>query len=90
MTQEKNLIEIEKTILLETTSIGLRKYVVERSILERYSKTVNSKFGRIQVKVIKINEKEIIRPEYEVCKEIAEKQKIKLIDIYREIESLNI
>jgi uncharacterized protein (TIGR00299 family) protein len=90
LTQENNLSEVEKTILLETTTIGLRKYAVERRILERYSKTVNSKFGKIQVKVIKINEKEVIRPEYEVCKEIAEKQKIKIIDIYREIESLNL
>jgi len=81
---------IEKILFSETTTIGLRKYSVERKTLLRESKKIKCRFGELDVKVIELDGKKIIRPEYEVCKKIAEKNKISLRDVYREIENIDL
>ena len=89
LTDEKNIEKIENKIFAETTTIGIRKYIVKRRVLERENKKVKSKFGEIDVKLVKINGKKFIRPEYEQCKKIAKKLNISLQEVYREIERLN-
>lgn len=43
--------KIEKIVFAETTTIGIRKYPVMRSVLERISQRVETPFGTVRVKV---------------------------------------
>lgn len=73
-------IDICETIIFrETTTIGIRRQIQQRSILHREIETVNTKYGNIRVKVAK-KQGEIlnIQPEYEDCVIIARKDNIPL------------
>ena len=83
--KKKNLIKI---ILKETTSIGLRFYEAQRKTLHREIKSVNTKLGKINVKISKLG-KDILKitPEYRDCKKIAKKFDIPLFEVYKEVGS---
>ncbi len=75
-------------ILKETTSIGLRFYRAERNILQRKIKSINTKFGRVNVKVSELKKKRRkISVEYEDCKKIAKKFNIPLLEVMKTIVS---
>jgi len=63
---------IEYAILKYTTTIGLRKYPVDRTCMERKKIKVNTPFGEVEVKVSTY--KDIVRcqPEFESVKKLAE------------------
>ena len=72
-----------KTILSETSSIGVRYYEVKRKVLERKSVILKTKFGNMKAKEInRPNGKTEIVPEYEECKRIAKKNNISLRSVY--------
>jgi pyridinium-3,5-bisthiocarboxylic acid mononucleotide nickel chelatase len=75
-----------KIILRETSSIGLRYYETRRRVMQREIKTVETKFGKIRVKVSKMGT-EIIKaaPEYEDCRKIARQFNIPLIEVMKNI-----
>lgn len=75
-----------KTILRETTTIGIRFYPVNRMILERDIRLLDTEFGKVRVKVSKLGQ-EIFKfaPEYEDCKRIARKFKLPLIEVMERI-----
>lgn len=83
---EQNLQKIKDIIFSETTTLGVRIHKVNRIILKREIKEVNTKFGKIKVKIVKENNK-IIKtiPEYEDCKNIAKKYKIPLREVFGEV-----
>jgi len=82
--QEKKLANI---IFKETTTIGYRKYNVEKIFLNREIEEINTKWGNIKIKKVKQESTTKYYPEYEQCKKIALKNNIPLIDI---IESVNL
>jgi uncharacterized protein (TIGR00299 family) protein len=82
--------KIEKLLFENTSTIGIRKYPVTRTILPRSSETIKTKYGDLIVKVVEINGKKVYRPEYEECKKMAEKSKINIFKIYLIVENLNI
>src|SRR5690554_4851450 len=49
--QETDIRGIEEILFLETTTLGLRKYPVERSILDRKLMQIETKYGDITVKL---------------------------------------
>ena len=70
----------------ETTTLGIRKQVVERSFLERELIKVNTPFGKVVVKAALRDGKPFrIAPEYEICRKIAEDKKLPLADVYHAI-----
>jgi uncharacterized protein (TIGR00299 family) protein len=71
-----------KQILRETTSIGLRYYRAGRTTMDREMKTVDTKFGKINMKISRYgNEITKAKPEYEDCRKIASKRNIPLRDV---------
>ncbi|HDZ61539.1 MAG TPA: LarC family nickel insertion protein [Nitrospirae bacterium] len=82
--------ELIKTILKETTSIGVRFYKVQRKILQREIKAVKTKYGKIKVKVAR-DGNDILKssPEYEDCKKAAKKYKVPLLDVMESIVSID-
>ena len=85
--KEKDLAPIKKIIFEETTAIGLRCSKCKREILEREIKPINTAYGTIRVKSSRSDGKVLnIMPEYDDCKKAAQKHKIPLKQIYKEIE----
>jgi len=70
---ETKIAELEQIIFEETTTIGIRRIPVERSVLDRQIQKVMTPLGEAEVKVCQIVQKKKIYPEYEsvvkLCKE---------------------
>ena len=67
----------------ETSTLGIRKQIVERQSLSRTIETIETPYGSVRIKIAKINEKsKKISPEYEDCRRIAQKKGIPVIDVY--------
>jgi uncharacterized protein (DUF111 family) len=59
-------------IFEETTTIGVRFYPTQRRVLERDIVIVESEFGKVGVKVSRLNGKIVnFSPEYEDCRQAA-------------------
>jgi uncharacterized protein (TIGR00299 family) protein len=80
---------VEQILFQETTTIGIRKYQVKRSLLPRGTKTIKTSFGDIEVKYTTVNDVIHLHPEYETCREIARKYNLPLKEVYREIERIS-
>ena len=75
-------------IFAETTSLGVRFRRLERRKLPRKLITVETLFGPVRVKISEIdNEKRILSPEYEDCREIAARMGIPLRKVYGEAQA---
>ncbi len=63
-----------ESMLRETSAFGVRRTVVERRKLKREVKTVETKYGPVDVKFGFLNGEAVqIAPEYETCRALAEK-----------------
>ena len=78
--------EILKIIFKETTSIGVRKYKVEKIMLDRDFSKKKTVYGEVTLKN-SYYKGELIKskPEYEECKIIAKENSIPLKQVYEEI-----
>jgi hypothetical protein len=82
-TEKEKLI---KSILTETTSIGLRFYDVERKVLRREIKLIDTEFGKVRVKFSSLGDSILkATPEYEDCKKIAKKLNMPLAEVMEKI-----
>jgi uncharacterized protein (TIGR00299 family) protein len=83
--------KFENILFLESTTLGIRCYEVSKTILERKTETVETHFGKIDVKIAFLNGEEIkFKPEYEQCKEAAKKFNVPLKKVMDEVtETLN-
>jgi uncharacterized protein (TIGR00299 family) protein len=80
---------IEDIILTETSTIGLRKYPVRKSVLDRKTETVTTEYGDVRVKTAFYKGKKIkSKPEHDDCKKIAQDNNIALSDVYALVENL--
>ncbi|MBI2657396.1 nickel pincer cofactor biosynthesis protein LarC [Candidatus Woesearchaeota archaeon] len=85
----KNTDKLCNIIFDETTTLGLRIYPAQRKKLEREIKEIITKYGKIKVKISKLNGKiQNVISEYEDCAKIAKKYKIPLKKVYGEIKLL--
>ncbi len=77
------LIETCETILFrETTTLGIRRSLQQRTVLERQIETIETPLGSIQVKVARCGDRVVnIQPEYEDCVQLAQQHNIPLKDI---------
>ena len=73
---------ISQTILVETTSLGLRKTVIDKTAIERETVTVKTTLGDVRVKRARTGGIEKSKPEYDDCARIAKEKNIPLRDVY--------
>ena len=78
----KDRQKLEEIIFAETTTIGIRRVNMQRSVLTRESIRVATPFGEAQVKVCRLNGSRKCYPEYESVKELAEKSGRSFQEIY--------
>jgi uncharacterized protein (TIGR00299 family) protein len=83
--KEENAAQMEAILFTETTTLGIRKYNVERNELERRIEKIYTTHGEINLKIASKNGAIIkFSPEYEDCNRIATEKSIPLIQIYNE------
>lgn len=79
---------LSQILFAETTTLGVRQYQVQRSALAREMIRVETPFGQVAVKVARLNGRKVrATPEYEECRQLAEKQHVPLLEIYHAAES---
>jgi len=77
---------LSRLILSETTTLGVRYYAVERDILEREAVTLDTVYGPVSAKKVRIPFGGFrIVPEYEACREIARRENIPIRVVYDRI-----
>jgi uncharacterized protein (TIGR00299 family) protein len=78
---------IHEVLFRETSTIGIRKYSVEKMMLQRKVELLDTPYGQVRIKTAFYNNKKIkSKPEYEDCIKIARERKIPLAEVYKEIE----
>ena len=73
---------MEQIIFRETTTIGIRRQEMERTILKREKRTVDTPLGEVEVKVCSFDGQEYFYPEYESIKKLCEKTGISYKEAY--------
>ncbi len=82
---EEGLVE---TLFQDTTTLGLRRYKVDKLMLKRETVSIDTRYGAVSVKSAFFKGKQIkSKPEYRDCKAIAEKNNISIQDVYKEVFS---
>jgi len=75
-----------RIILTETSTLGVRYYPVERRLLDRENVTLETMYGKVSAKKVKTPSGDFrIIPEYEACREIAQKKHIPIRTVYEKI-----
>lgn len=70
-----------EVIMQETTTLGVRRYPVERFSLERCIESVETLYGPIRVKVAQWGDVKRVWPEYDDCLQAAKANQVPLEDI---------
>lgn len=86
ITKEENINLMESIIFKNTTSIGIRKYKTKRTVLEREMIEVDTKYGKVKVKVCTFKDDKYYYPEYEDIKNICNKTGLSFKTVYDEIK----
>ncbi len=81
--RKENIEKLQTIIFRETTTIGIRYRYEKRNVLPREKVEVNTEYGLVQAKQVKLGEETYTYPEYESLKKIAEEQNIPLKDLYQ-------
>ena len=81
--RKEDILNLQKIIFRETTTIGIRYRSEYRTELKREKIEVKTKFGEIKAKKVKYNGETYIYPEYESLKEVASKNNIPLKELYK-------
>jgi uncharacterized protein (DUF111 family) len=73
---------LSRLIFQETTSIGLRQYAAKRSALERKMVPVETRYGRVMIKVSLQDGKVVSStPEFDDCARIAREKNVPLKEV---------
>ncbi len=79
--------KLEEIIFRETTTIGIRRTLMERTVLDRSRGTVLTEAGTAEVKICGSGENTRVYPEYESAADLARKSGRSLYEIYRMIRA---
>ena len=82
---EESRNRLEQVIFEETTTIGIRRQRMERSILTRKFVSVDTRYGKIPVKISGEGASRRIHPEYEMTAEAAGKYGVPFGTVYDEV-----
>lgn len=81
--QEKDIMDV---IFRETPALGMRKYKVEKIMLQRDSARITTQYGDVTIKNAYYQGKLVkYKPEYEDCKKIANDKNMSITEVYKEV-----
>lgn len=76
---------MEEILFRETTTIGIRRSVMERTVMERRQQCIETPFGTARVKVCSYGDIQKVYPEYESVKELCRKTHNDFCKVYQSI-----
>ncbi len=75
--------DVEEIIFTETTTIGIRRYAVQRTAAERREKTAKTPWGAVRVKISFLNDAVCsVTPEFDDCRKLAEEAGVPLKEVW--------
>lgn len=81
--------QVKEALLTHTTSLGVRAFELEKTMLEREISRLRTRYGEVNIKTaIYKGQKLKSKPEYEDCVRLAREQGIPVHQVYREISGL--
>ena len=83
---EDQIREMDGILFRETTTIGVRRYRVQREVLERQIEETATPYGTAKVKVCRFDGEEMRYPEYESVKALAREQGMAYREMYQKIK----
>jgi uncharacterized protein (TIGR00299 family) protein len=86
MCTRSKLDEVSAVIYRQTSTIGLRVQPVGRRKLPRRESEVDTSFGRVRVKTVLRDGKEMTSPEFDECRRIAEERGLPLLRVIDVLE----
>lgn len=86
--KERDIKKLEQIIFQETTTIGIRRQEMERTILRREQITVQTEYGEAQIKVCEINGEKRFYPEYESVAKICRDHHLPFGQVYQMLVGL--
>ncbi|MCR4813689.1 MAG: nickel pincer cofactor biosynthesis protein LarC [Lachnospiraceae bacterium] len=85
ITTEEKIAELEEIIFRDTTTIGIRRQQMERTVLERVEVKVQTAYGEAAAKICRYGDLTKIYPEYESAARLARETKVPIDKILRDI-----
>ena len=80
---ENDLDQAEQILFHETTTLGVRRWPVDRSVLERRACNVETRWGSVRGKIAVLPDgRERFSPEADDCREIARRENIAWADVF--------
>ncbi len=70
-------------LFLDSTTLGVRVQEMERVAARRWQESITTPHGELLVKVMEYGGRRRVLPEYEACRQLAEKSGLPLIEVYR-------
>ena len=81
--------KIEKILFEETSTLGIRKYKVLKTMLSRKVTAIDTPYGQVRIKSAFYGGKPLkTKPEYEDCLKIAKKHQMPISEVYNMVNEL--
>lgn len=85
----ENISDLKMILYTQTTTLGIRSYLVQKDTLERKFVQIDTEWGEVTIKVSFYRGDVLHRkPEYEDCKRIARDHNLSLKEVYERINTL--
>jgi uncharacterized protein (DUF111 family) len=81
--------ELENVLFRETGTLGVRKYLAQRTKMSREAVTVETPWGPVQAKRGQHSDVRVLTPEYEDCARLAREKNVALREIYDAVRNTN-
>ncbi len=79
--------DAEAVLLRETTTLGIRRWPAQRTVLERAAHTVDTPLGPVAGKVGRLHDGSIrFAPEYEACRQVAQQKNVPLREVFHVVQ----
>lgn len=86
LADSEHLAAVERAIFLHTSTVGVRRFPVERTCMARSTFEVETEFGKVRVKKSVLGGIEKIKPEFDDLKACADKAGVPIREIQKAVE----
>ena len=86
LADSEHLAAVEKAIFLHTSTVGVRRFPVERTCMARNTFEVETEFGKVRVKKSVLGNIEKVKPEFDDLKACADNAGVPIREIQKAVE----
>lgn len=80
--KKEDMEKLQNIIFEETTTIGIRYTAMDRTIMKREQRTVQTPFGAVEIKICSMHGKEHFYPEYDSVAKVSREKQIPFREVY--------